>query len=157
MLDSAEMSFVFQSTLPVRGATNQLLNNVSCSSFQSTPPVRGATLRYTLPLRQIDISIHAPRAGGDGLIARSIAEQFMISIHAPRAGGDAYPPCSCRFDRDFNPRPPCGGRLEIVGLIVTVGMISIHAPRAGGDPIPIFIFRIAGHISIHAPRAGGDA
>ena len=55
---------LFQSTPPVRGATNQLLNNVSCSSFQSTPPVRGATLRYTLPLRQIDISIHAPLAGG---------------------------------------------------------------------------------------------
>ena len=41
----------FQSTLPVKGATRQLLNN-SCyySGFQSTLPVKGATLNHWLSL-----------------------------------------------------------------------------------------------------------
>ena len=34
-----------------------------------------------------DISIHAPRAGGDA-VCRLFAAQIFISIHAPRAGGD---------------------------------------------------------------------
>ena len=57
--------------------------------FQSTPPVRGATLDYKLHIGQVEISIHAPRAGGDRI--SSLAPiTGRISIHAPRAGGDSY-------------------------------------------------------------------
>ncbi len=56
--------------------------------FQSTLPVRGATKGFSSGF-QIDcrISIHAPRAGSD----LSTALMFVwpcISIHAPRAGSD---------------------------------------------------------------------
>ena len=35
-----------------------------------------------------------------------------ISIHAPRVGGDSkYTEQSAEY-LDFNPRPPCGGRLK---------------------------------------------
>ena len=38
-------------------------------------------------------------------------EQAAISIHAPREGGDHEGACDgCKW-RDFNPRPPRGGRL----------------------------------------------
>ena len=100
--------------------------------FQSTPPVRGATTRSRRGVQPPeDISIHAPRAGGD---ADTPSGLFcaVISIHAPRAGGDCFP----------RPR------------VVQVG-ISIHAPRAGGDSCyPVRRGRFP--ISIHAPRAGGD-
>ena len=58
-----------------------------------------------------DISIHAPREGGDG---DAIAHQLhrMISIHAPREGGDTLV------------------RSRIAGRD-----ISIHAPREGGDKL----------------------
>ena len=57
--------------------------------------------------------------------------------------------------KDFNPRPPCGGRLTIPVRCFLLEHISIHAPRAGGDGIGAEIVLGAG-ISIHAPRAGGD-
>ena len=80
-------------------------------------------------------------------------------------------------DRNFNPRPPCGGRRTEKGrngarvqfqstppvrgatAKACAGIlrraISIHAPRAGGDLIARSIAEQF-MISIHAPRAGGD-
>ena len=58
------------------------------------------------------ISIHAPRAGGDLSDSLGMFEAKMISIHAPRAGGDHQGGVCVMVDaEDFNPRPPCGGRL----------------------------------------------
>ncbi len=80
----------FQSTLPVRGATEgkrKEVCNIIISihapregsdfvderevwqsvRFQSTLPVRGATPHRLLQPRPGDISIHAPREGSDGL------------------------------------------------------------------------------------------
>ena len=57
---------VFQSTLPVRGATEA--NSPIPSGrkvFQSTLPVRGATIILCNVDQLFDISIHAPRAGSD--------------------------------------------------------------------------------------------
>ena len=56
----------FQSTPPARGATVFVnLGNIT-TTFQSTPPARGATFddRRRQPSAQ-QISIHAPREGGD--------------------------------------------------------------------------------------------
>ena len=58
---------IFQSTLPVRGATVDLTSQFESTptEFQSTLPVRGATdsiFGLDLPTR---ISIHAPREGSD--------------------------------------------------------------------------------------------
>ena len=79
--------------------------------------MRGATLGRDFDILEIGISIHAPRAGGDG-------------VGGTKGGGTA----------DFNPRPPCGGRPLSNGELVGVYEISIHAPRAGGDvKIRIFI------------------
>ena len=83
--------------------------------FQSTPPARGATIRASLLLSAIKISIHAPREGGD--LYFSYASDFVcISIHAPREGGDLL---------------LAPGQLRLG--------ISIHAPREGGDLITAFV------------------
>ncbi len=56
---------VFQSTLPVRGATVASVDSCAIASFQSTLPVRGATKRQIPKYAYPYISIHAPRAGSD--------------------------------------------------------------------------------------------
>jgi len=104
------------------------------TQFQSTPPVRGATdeRRRDVPLSLV--SIHAPRAGSDTeqsqVLATDMAFQstppvrgatnaeshngmpFVVSIHAPRAGSDLIVCGSTCGVSGFNPRPPCGERLH---------------------------------------------
>ena len=52
---------------PPCGGRRRQRSGIICKwLFQSTPPVRGATLTYrTLREELREISIHAPRAGGD--------------------------------------------------------------------------------------------
>ena len=56
------------------------------------------------------ISIHAPRAGSDGLHITHLTKK-KISIHAPRAGSDPLRAGRQGRQRYFNPRSPCGERL----------------------------------------------
>ena len=58
---------LFQSTRPVRGATRTTCLRKLRSLFQSTRPVRGATSRSYRIGWSAQISIHAPRAGRDGV------------------------------------------------------------------------------------------
>ena len=103
---------VFQSTLPVWGATKSNLlqranffdfnprspcgerlcawaDKIHHQRFQSTLPVWGATC------------YQGDRKSGS-----------LISIHAPRVGSDAKFIAHCNLLCDFNPRSPCGERLE---------------------------------------------
>ena len=78
-------------------------------SFQSTPPARGATASIAASAAFLAISIHAPREGGD-VAAQRLQQRRGISIHAPREGGDIPPGITVGVEKDFNPRPPRGGR-----------------------------------------------
>ena len=80
---------LFQSTLPLRGATPSRKRSTSTpSGFQSTLPLRGATEPQERSGQPQVISIHTPLAGSDcgGLYARHT---------------------ECRH---FNPHSPCGER-----------------------------------------------
>ena len=55
--------------------------------FQSTLPVGGATAMSEFVARMQAISIHAPRGGSD-IIGIQLAQTLHISIHAPRGGSD---------------------------------------------------------------------
>ena len=79
--------FSFQSTLPMRGATDSGAPAERIYRFQSTLPMRGATGQETV----------------DGLT-------LEISIHAPHAGSDQISLLSQQDAQDFNPRSPCGER-----------------------------------------------
>ena len=122
----------FQSTRPLRGATDTSRSGSYHNRFQSTRPLRGAT---GMPL--------------------GVEPSQQISIHAPLAGRDRS-----RWDRlcnlgDFNPRAPCGARRRIFPRSRRVKWISIHAPLAGRDCID-FAKNADHRISIHAPLAGRD-
>ena len=108
---------------------------LSCAhvtAFQSTRPVWGATKAAAGDRPRQLISIHAPRVGRDGLHALFV-QQGRISIHAPRVGRDAQPGERSWLCADFNPRAPCGARLQLSPLPMYGSGISIHAPRVGRD------------------------
>ena len=100
----------FQSTPPARGATKGGAVSRTPKTFQSTPPARGATAAYASRLSQSDISIHAPREGGDPGQRHGLDVRHSISIHAPREGGDARSVHRSAAHPYFNPCPPRGGR-----------------------------------------------
>ena len=56
----------------------------------------------------------------------------------------------------FNPRAPCGARLQMVHLAPIATLISIHAPHAGRDA-QVRSASATLQISIHAPHAGRDS
>ena len=145
----------FQSTHPVRGATALRLSSpLLCPHFNPRTPCGVRLGIELLNLCDINISIHAPRAGCDLSELRKHIEHH-ISIHAPRAGCDLSfdtvpssssdfnprTPCGVRRTHPargscgcyFNPRTPCGVRLEHCFAHCIGGVISIHAPRAGCD------------------------
>ena len=100
---------VFQSTLPLRGATSISRMEGSRSVFQSTLPLRGATGRaYVLPFYnkfQSTLPLRGATIGG--------FEHFVpaeISIHTPLAGSDNASSLNTFVICNFNPHSPCGER-----------------------------------------------
>ena len=116
--------------------------------------MRGATAAKPFPYPDHVISIHAPHAGSD-IYNNVDYAAHVISIHAPHAGSDATelekiaygelfqstlpmrgatrnPADLHHSDPDFNPRSPCGERLNKSDSFAWV-RISIHAPHAGSD------------------------
>ena len=77
----------FQSTHPLRGATNFHTKTFLSKIFQSTHPLRGATRINSMRAKLEQISIHAPLAGCD----------------FPKSGQSIH-------KYHFNPRTPCGVR-----------------------------------------------
>ena len=100
--------------------------------FQSTPSARRATLHPALEACFIAISIHALREEDD-------------RKSSPGKAGH----------RNFNPRPPRGGRLAQLVLVVASVFISIHALREEGD-CRCSLVVVGELISIHALREEGD-
>ena len=56
----------------------------------------------------------------------------------------------------FYPRPPYGGRLNVVRAQVKCLPISIHVPRMGDDMTARCLLSVPITISIHVPRMGDD-
>ena len=123
---------IFQSTPPVRGATAVRPGRGGAGEYFNPRPPRGGRPRSNCcaPKRP-GISIRAPREGGDGH-GYDYQDYCTISIRAPREGGDRWTPPSPQgwwisirapreggdrrrqgctaTGRNFNPRPPRGGR-----------------------------------------------
>ena len=124
---------IFQSTLPLRGATGRAYVLPFYNKFQSTLPLRGATrdpvgvralerISIHTPLAGSDlgptdpafvsdiISIHTPLAGSDVGVP-FVEELLRISIHTPLAGSDPRSYVDVTSITNFNPHSPCGERL----------------------------------------------
>ena len=136
-----------------------------------------ATKHLQFKLLRDFISIHALRGEGD-LIPKAAAICSAISIHALRGEGDVYFLVDFDFAKDFNPRPPWGGRHFItatifskhikfqstpsVGRATFISFMPFHRPSFQSTPSVgratdiKFIANIPIRISIHALRGEGD-
>ena len=150
-------SWIFQSTLPARGATFTVRITATIRlAFQSTLPARGATppTPQNIFVRRFQSTL--PARGATENFSRFMQTRIKISIHAPRTGSDRSGASSSPHAIYFNPRSPHGERHLVMAKRGLDGIISIHAPRTGSDAIP----SVTGgerKISIHAPRTGSDA
>ena len=77
----------FQSTLPMRGATQWALDAIDAGLISIHAPHAGSDHIRILLFKSIIISIHAPHAGSDDMGLPS-NQYLQISIHAPHAGSD---------------------------------------------------------------------
>ena len=102
----------FQSTSPVWRTTPTVSVSATYRQFQSTSPVWRTTQSRGRGGEEEKISIHVPRVEDDKIPQEKRNRSIYFN---PR------PPCGGRLERDimdcmsryFNPRPPCGGRLEL--------------------------------------------
>ena len=101
--------------------------------FNPRPPRGGRHHQYGQEIPDRDISIHAPREGGD--LFRSTLRLVIkhFNPRPPRGGRPAWLCYLFSVVAYFNPRPPRGGRLIMSENLTTTSIISIHAPREGGD------------------------
>ena len=145
----------FQSTHPVRGATNGqtyanaqqaisihapregcdaaiIASSNTATIFQSTHPVRGATREVSRHFPDSGISIHAPREGCDQA-GHPPHPNGQISIHAPREGCDLACFRTSTLMRGFQSTHPVRGATYSLYAALGIFPISIHAPREGCD------------------------
>ena len=101
--------------------------------FQSTLPMRGATLIVLSARTFCRISIHTPHAGSDSEYERKQAEINQFQSTLPMRGATNNCMGKAPVDSDFNPHSPCGERRWFVGVFRHGTYISIHTPHAGSD------------------------
>ena len=104
------MNRLFQSTPPARGATPSQGITTIRWTFQSTPPAKGATDYPQQRQATGDISIHAPREGGDDASHCAYVMSDIFQSTPPREGGDRPGGQRTLLRGYFNPRPPRRGR-----------------------------------------------
>ena len=173
----APMLPVFQSTLPVWGATGgedqkSLGKHISIhaprvgsdgqlqagqlpvKAFQSTLPVWGATALLLVPLGGLPFQSTLPVWGATKIFT-SRTKFKEISIHAPRVGSDDRPPHLHHLPRDFNPRSPCGERHRRISLGKGTRKFQSTLPVWGATHQQSQKTQ-GRNISIHAPRVGSD-
>ena len=132
---STDPTQVFQSTLPVRGATQKAELEAALGAISIHAPRAGSDKKRWGASRGLKISIHAPRAGSD--IGMEEATHFSeISIHAPRAGSDARFRCFLLLCQNFNPRSPCGERPTRAIVLASILLFQSTLPVRGATSSP---------------------
>ena len=100
--------------------------------FQSTLPMRGATAHGKTISAFAEISIHAPHAGSDAKSATRAAQRFDFNPRSPcgerrsTSGGSTVVTL-------FQSTLPMRGATRVFVYIIPGITISIHAPHAGSD------------------------
>ena len=117
---------------PPRGGRRHMpkADNNNCQ-FQSTPPARGATRTVPGLAAPAAISIHAPREGGDDGQISARCPVFAFQSTPPARGATRTASCKALQTKDFNPRPPRGGRLLRAWHPAVRGNFNPRPPRGG--------------------------
>ena len=174
---SALLNCEFQSTPSVGRATSQDIQHHQELSFQSTPSVGRATIHH--PLASILHKFQStpsvgratarpcaldcaprgfqstPSVGRATQVRRHTNISVRISIHALRGEGDHHLKREGTSKRDFNPRPPWGGRRWYCYKYIQKVKFQ-STPSVGRATISSNKIRLFSIISIHALRGEGD-
>ena len=129
------VSVVFQSTLPLRGATRRSSRSRRGSShFNPRSPCGERPRSHTWNDQDDRFQSTLPLRGATGTLAPSASWSGYFN---PRSPCGERPSCSPRTasPTNFNPRSPCGERPSWTTLTLLPEPISIHAPLAGSDPV----------------------
>ena len=119
------------------GARREILNAKGVTLvFQSTRPMRGATQSVLFLCLKLSVSIHAPHAGRDRRQGESVHDRAVVSIHAPHAGRDVCLQLQERYSPCFNPRAPCGARRAVAVLIRLTHEFQSTRPMRGATDNP---------------------
>ena len=147
---------IFQSTLPVGGATCHLLADaLQLGQFQSTLPVGGATLMpVILALNETEFQSTLP-VGGATKFSHAAIMDAVISIHAPRGGSDLVTQPGLLQKRLFQSTLPVGGATRCVLTTSSAAAFQSTLP-VGGATSQQRYSDLCVSISIHAPRGGSD-
>ena len=140
---------------PHAGSDLISISSFSVYLFQSTLPMRGATTSFPhYPICRSDFNPHSPCGERPQDTVEGV-KKMVISIHTPHAGSDLHHFDVSTKPSNFNPHSPCGERRELFVLFSFSFSISIHTPHAGSDLhlCPLFHNCL---ISIHTPHAGSD-
>ena len=161
----------------MRGATVDFDDTARFEFISIHAPHAGRDSMTTATRREAYISIHAPHAGRD-LTSEEFGNYLGISIHAPHAGRDSCQlylaagylyfnpraPCGARLeinelphprDHNFNPRAPCGARRHFLFFGMDRNDFNPRAP-CGARHHGRGQAAAGRFISIHAPHAGRD-
>ena len=143
--ESDRRRFDFNPRSPCGERRANALSLADGTIFQSTLPVWGATGASDARGGNEVISIHAPRVGSDRGTGIASGWNWVFQSTLPVWGATRVgQPASHGIHRNFNPRSPCGERLDIVANDHVGTDISIHAPRVGSDmepePVPIGLY-----------------
>ena len=103
--------------------------------FQSTLPVGGATCSLLPELQAGAISIHAPRGGSDIKVINHRIED-LISIHAPRGGSDSVTGMANILRQVFQSTLPVGGATRKILTSWTISWSFQSTLPVGGATIP---------------------
>ena len=169
MRDGSRFGKLFQSTLPARGATPDIIFAGAYNVISIHAPRTGSDRAFLRKSAEIGISIHAPRTGSDvcwiTFSTRNCQFQSTLPARGATAAGgflhymhNHFNPRSLHGERpgwattrrersDFNPRSLHGERLV---------QKRIHRPCTGSDADLTDEIRRAADISIHAPCTGSD-
>ena len=150
-----DCSVGFQSTAPVWGPTELRNYSGNNAGISIHGPRVGADAAYQQPLVICVISIHGPRVGADRIFW-PLSKASKISIHGPRVGADESGGGCDGGGKDFNPRPPCGGRLPVEYFQAVPFWDFNPRPPCGGRRSADTGTAGSGNISIHGPRVGAD-
>ncbi len=146
-------STVFQSTLPLRGATPTKYGHYYVVAFQSTLPLRGATAEQLLRLQTNSFQSTLPLRGATRVHVRdAVLDLDVISIHTPLAGSDPNTSPIWSNDWRFQSTLPLRGATTLETLSIrSRSAISIHTPLAGSDGSSSFPTFRPNNFNPHSP------
>ena len=144
----------FQSTSPARGTTILISNGeIIKSNFNPRPPRGGRLVTLDTAIHLHIFQSTSPARGTTKLRAWQERQNEFQST-SPARGTTASGEVTPKWDLNFNPRPPRGGRRYYDSHQDIYDYISIHVPREGDDRFLTSLGACDWNFNPRPPRGG---